>query len=309
MTLVPLPSVDALTPAMREVAVSTYLEHAKEWLASAVEMTGPEQIAAAKAEIATAAEATKQLHLSKEIQLDAQEMVRRAEYALGKAIRKGQAEGMIRTKGERGPQTADYERIRNGRHEVVQAPVSNATNFLKPGPTDFASHEELYGNKSGAMHLVDGVTDDQFESALDVAKREGNPSRANVVRKIRGEVNPASLSRQQRADLIADLAQQGYSSQQMPKRVGVVVETVRLIARDFDIDIPADRIVGKRRRIDHTHIVESTVTGLENTVSALAFIDWTEVDPSQADEWANSLTDSINELRRFLKQIKEMTHV
>ncbi|MGA4670049.1 hypothetical protein ACPCG0_09675 [Propionibacteriaceae bacterium Y1923] len=47
------------------------------------------------------AEATKQLGLSKEIRDDATEMVRRAEYALGKAIRKGQAEGTVTSRAIR----------------------------------------------------------------------------------------------------------------------------------------------------------------------------------------------------------------
>lgn len=79
-----------------EVAVTGCLQQARDWLATAVESTGPEQIALAKAEIATAAEATKQLGLSHEIQDDATEMVRRAEYALRKAVTKGQDAGEVR---------------------------------------------------------------------------------------------------------------------------------------------------------------------------------------------------------------------
>lgn len=283
-----------LNGSMREVAVSTYLEYAKTWLATAVETTGPEQIAMARAEIATAAEATKQLHLSKEIQLDAQEMVRRAEYALGKAIRKGQAEGTVRSKG-------------NGGGTPNGAPRGDNTMC---SPYDFASHSELHGQGdqgNGILGLASAAPD-EFGAALDEAKEEGNVSRANVVRKIKRQAQ-ATLSRQQRADLIEDLAAQGYSSRQMPKKVGVSEETIRQIARDFDIEIPADKIVGRSRRLDHTQILESTVYGLEDTVSAIRLIDYSEVDPAKANEWATSLTDSISELRRFLKQIKEMTHV
>jgi len=278
-----------------EASVITLLERAATWLAEAVHRGDANDVALVKAQVATAAEATKQLGLSKEIQLDAQEMVRRAEYALGKAIRRGQAEGTVLARGQGG----SGEGLRNGGTKP-----SNFKDLVKPSDL-FVSATDWHQTYA----VSDGVEPWEFDAALHEAKAEGNLSRANVVRKVKGDTNPAGLTRQQRADLIADLAEQGYSSRQMPKRVGVTEETVRLIAREFSIEIPADRIVGRSRRIDSTHIVESTVTGLENTVTALAFIDWTEVDPSQQDEWATSLTDSISELRRFLKQIKEMPHV
>lgn len=164
-----------------EVAVTSYLEQARDWLSRAVDETGPEQIAAAKAEIATAAEATKQLGLSKEIQLDAQEMVRRAEYALGKAIRKGQAEG--RVGGDHGG-----DRRSSAARELDR-------------PTDYATRRELYGSDAArpgiltltdsAASLSDGVSDKTFDRAIEEAKAEGNLSRANVARKIIGKSAPA----------------------------------------------------------------------------------------------------------------------
>ncbi len=117
---------------------------------------------------------TKQLGLSKDIQQDAQEMVRRAEYALGKAIRAGQDRGEIRTKADGGWPT----------HSEVLG--SQGTEYSKPGPTDFASHSELAGKGLGIYAMVDDVPPDQFEEALSEARDEDNLSRANVVRKVQG---------------------------------------------------------------------------------------------------------------------------
>ena len=50
-----------------------------------------------------------------------------------------------------------------------------------------------------------------------------------------------------RADLIADLAAEGYTSRQMPEKVGVTEHTVRLIARQHGIKIPADKVMGRAR--------------------------------------------------------------
>lgn len=166
MTLIPINTlaVAQQSKAIQEMAVSSYLEQARDWLAGAVERTGPEEIAGAKAQIATAAEATKQLGLSKEIQLDAVEMVRRAEYALGKAIRKGQGEGTVLRRGQ----------------QVLHLGEDHAR------PTDFGSPSEVYGNgKSGGLIEFADTPREHFDAAIAEAKDEGNLSRANVARKAR----------------------------------------------------------------------------------------------------------------------------
>lgn len=179
-------ALEALDPAAREIAVTQYLTDARDRLAFALQATGPEAVAAIKAEIATAAEATKQLGLSKEIQSDAQEMVRRAEYALGKAIRAGQERGEILKRQDGGGPRSDYMRgdqvihvDRNADDTSISSPVS---------PSAFApKHELSRSDGSGIYDLVDGVTEPEFEAALTDARAEGNLSRANVVRKIKGE--------------------------------------------------------------------------------------------------------------------------
>jgi len=298
-TLVP---VDATS----ELAVSDYLDKAREWLATAVEMTGPAEIAAAKAEIATAAEATKQLNLSKEIQTDALEMVRRAEYALGKAIRKGQDEGTIRRRGEI---VTHYDRHSGDSQQT--------TNSTKASPTDFAPFGELSGARGDGIYALAVADPEQFEEAIEEAKTGGDLSRANVVREVQKAKRQASVngvsvtrspeSRQQRADLIADLAAQGYSSRQMPAKVGVAEQSIRQIARDFDIEIPADRSQAGTRRISPALVVENTATALEGLAMGVELIDCREIDPALASQWVDSLSESMRALNRFVRQIKEQT--
>lgn len=292
MTLVP---VDPTS----EASVITLLERAQQWLSEAVHRGEPGDIAMVKAQMATAAEATKQLGLSKDIQLDAQEMVRRAEYALGKAIRRGQEEGTILAPHEPG--------THRNQHGLTALPHQVG----KSRVTDFATPGELSGGsgRNGIYALTDGVEFETFNEALETAKSEGDLSRANVVRKVKGQSNPAVVTRDMRADVIADLAVQGYTSQQMVSKVSVSAETIRQIARDFNIEIPADKVT-TRRRMDHTQSVDNFVTKVENTVSTFQYVDLDEVDLSQADEWVASLTASIAALNRIKKQIaKEATHV
>lgn len=156
-----------------EVSVTDYLTRARDWLSRAVDETGPEQIAAAKAEIATAAEATKQLGLSKEIQEDASEMVRRAEWALRRAQKKAQESGEMRT--------AQSNLIPGGPRNGGSNTTSDA-----PRPRDMFTGEVEYRDAL-AMGELDEA---DFEEVLNEAKAEGNLSRANVARKAREKARP-----------------------------------------------------------------------------------------------------------------------
>lgn len=295
MTLVNVETGE-LTPVDQSSAMSVigYLENARTWLATAVEETGPEQIAMAKAQIATAAEATKQLNLSKEIQLDAQEMVRRAEYALDRSIRSARANGEMAN--PTGPKSS-Y--MRSGKLVNVDRDHE---------PTGISARDLFGGNaeaRSDAYQMGAAEPED-FDEAIEEAKSEGNLSRANVVRKVKQKAGPPT-TRDSRADLIEDLAAQGYSSRQMPGKVGVAEGTIRQIARDHNIEIPADRSVGNTRRINSTQVVINTATALEGLVAGVELVDFDALNIVEVRQWATSLTESMRTLNRFVKQIKEMT--
>ena len=116
-------------------------------------------------------------------------------------------------------------------------------------------------------------------------------------------------TRQQRADIIADMARQGYSSHQMPAKVGVTEESVRQIARDFDIEIPADKAIKGTRRIDSTDVVRRTVLGLEVTTSSLeTAISWRSVHPppDELDSWIQTLRSAETDLRYFRQRLEAL---
>ena len=273
--------------------VVALLTHARDWLATAVEVTGPAEIAQAKAALVLADTYARELQLSKDIQMDSTEMVRRAEYALGRAIRKGQDEGTIAAKGN--PSGA------NGHGE------GNLRVPQKSSPYDFAKHTELYGDGreggNGVLAMADNATPERFEEAITEARGEDNLSRANVVRKVKG--GPGIETRTDRAQKVADLAVSGHSSRQIASLVGIGRTAVVSIARDFDIDITADRIVGKARRVDTNRVISTTVSTLEGITTTLPLIDPDDIDPESAQTWSDSLTRAIEALRKLNRQIKE----
>jgi hypothetical protein len=164
-------TLDTANPAVAAAMVTKALEESRSWLEVAMKGTDPTPIAEFKAWAATVEEATRQKNLGRDIELTAAEMVRRAERGIGVAIRRGQEAGEI---------AKPYDNLRHGQGAVDKT-------SLPPGPTTYAAASELSGNGAGIYHLTDGVTDEQFDAAIDEAKAEGNLSRANVVRKVKGE--------------------------------------------------------------------------------------------------------------------------
>lgn len=290
-------AIEALDPQAQEIAVTHMLTEARSWLAHAVEVSGPASIATFKAQMATVVEATKQLGLSKEIQLDAVEMVRRAERAVGLAIRKGQVEGTIAKRGDVGGSPAPG--VRGG-----------ASGSPRGGDLDRPS--QIIGADSGSeltplYALADGISDEQFDDAIAEAKSEADLSRRNVVRKI--NQGTGRLSRDLRLGRIAELADKSWTSDKIAKDLGLTEGHIRKLARDASIEIPADRAMhGMHRRIDHNRIASNTVTALDGLVSGLQLLNIHEVDLTHADEWVTSLNASLRSLNRFRNDlIKEMT--
>lgn len=154
-------------------------EQGKAWLAYAVEHRLIEQIVQLRSQAGLLEALARQMHLGKEAARAATELVRQAERAIGVAIRTGQEAGDIETIEEaksRGGKTSQH---------------GCDTTVSKPKPTDYAAHHELSG--PGIYAMTDGVSDERFEAAIGEAKVEGNLSRANVVRKIKG-TTPARAS-------------------------------------------------------------------------------------------------------------------
>ncbi len=138
-------------------------------------------------------------------------------------------------------------------------------------------------------------------------RKERRPSRSPLPESDRRAVDKqVGQTRDQRADIIREMAAQGYSSRQMPGRVGVAEATVRLIARDFGINIPADKAIGKTRRIDSNRIAREIVQGMEGTRMSLELINYDVLDREEAAHWDAALGVSFEALTRFRKQIKEM---
>ena len=218
-------------------------------------------------------------------------MVRRMEHALVTAIRDGQKAGEIESI------TEARSRARSNQN------VGNAL-IAKPRPLDFEPN--LYSNGSQLLQMADGVSREDFETALSEAKDEGNVSRANVVRKIKAP-SESTYSEQHAAkwDRIATLAATGSASSQIARDVGMSEAGVKAGAKERGIDIRADRVLGRVHRLDSNRIIRESVSALENIISGLDLINPDDIDPEEAQKWIDSLTASRNALSKAIRQIEK----
>lgn len=277
--------LDALPKEQQELAVTMMLDQSKQWLDRAMQATNPARaVSDFRAFVATVAEASKQKKLSEGIQLEATEMVRRAERALGVAIRDGQAKGAIR---------------RNGEH--------SSSSLEKQSPTEFFG--ENGGQTAHQIYaMTDDVSDEDFEQALAEGREEGNVSRTNIVRKIQ---NQPTHSEAQAAKwkLIRDLADQRLTSAQIAKRVGMTESGLRAGAKREGVEFPADKVLGTKRRINGLEVMERIIAGLEGNESVLGLVEFEDITPEQADEWLQRLASPLRAINRMKSRLKEISNV
>lgn len=110
----------------------------------------------------------------------------------------------------------------------------------------------------------------------------------------------------QRRKLIAHHAGRGLSSRQIAELVSIEDTRVRKVARDAGIQIPADAVVGRQRRIDSNRVVRETVYALDGVAMSVQLVHVDELDRDELAAWTESLTSSTRVLNRFLKQLKEL---
>lgn len=211
-------------------SVVALLERGKTWLTMAVQRDAEVgDLVEFKGQAETVRVYTVQKQLGKDAELAAAELVRRAERGIGLAIRKGQEAGEILRRREHIRQANQHGTALHG--DTTQS---------KARPTDFVPQHELSSNGSGIYAMTDGVSDEQFDAAIDEAKTEGNLSRANVVRKATGRApskstRPEVLRKTRRIDTRRVIAAtvDTYADNAIPKDLLAEIDLGELETHDL----------------------------------------------------------------------------
>ena len=236
------------------------------------------------------------------------------QYALGKRI-----EELERPKAEARQESTrlagrspDGEPVRSGSAEPDRTTNPTAHAVGDAIGTSSAQWKRL-------KHIGDRAAEGD-EAAVQTLERidQGEESVAGGYRKLRqADITDAptkptndsdgrvKLPAAKRAEQIADLASRGYRASQIAERLGVGVEHVRKLARDHGIALPDD-VIGKTRKHDSNRIIVETVASLEGIALGLDLIEVDQIDASQADEWATSLSASLATIKKLATTLKKL---
>ena len=284
--------LDSLPKANQEIVVTQSLEQANQWIDRAnLGQSTVYEIKDFNAFVATVTEAARQKELSGEIVLKAQKTQRRAEDALGRAVRRGQEAGEIRTNGQRATVANQY-----GRSAAADVESSSRS------PKEF-----LPSSKEAAdIYAMADADPEHVTQALDEAEEEGNLSRSNVVRKIKN-LPTFSEAQSEKWQTVADLANDRLTSAQIAKRVGMTEDGLRAGARRKGITFPADEVLGKTKRINGLDVLERIVASIEADESVLGLVEFESITPEQAAELLQRLTSPLRAINRMKNRLKEIS--
>jgi len=113
----------------------------------------------------------------------------------------------------------------------------------------------------------------------------------------------------ERRKVMVDMAEKGYTSRQIADAVGMTFESARNSLRHSNIDVPADRAVGKTKRLNANRITHTIVMDAANLTAGVELIDFTELDRSRIPEWLGSLQASREKLGGLIRRLmKEQQH-
>lgn len=130
--------------------------------------------------------------------------------------------------------------------------------------------------------------------------------RPEIVADVRRELGIATVDRskgavQARRDQMRTMAADGYTSRQIASAVGLAFDTCRLTLKKEQIDVPADRAVGKTVRHDSNRIINRIVMDAENLMEGTELIAFDSINREHIAEWLTSLKKSRDQLNAFIR--------
>lgn len=193
--------------------MAVVLNRAKGWLTEAQSI---EDVRNTKAIAVGYESVIREKELAFDAQLSAMEIVRRCERRIGELIREGQREGTIAKTGDIG---RSAKGDRRGDHLIRPHEALG-----QPNRAPQLAHEH---------YAIADASAEQFEQAVTQAREEGNLSRANVVRKVKGEttVNAAPAARTFNPSIETGRGRQQINAAK--ERIERAVGTCNGIARGF----------------------------------------------------------------------------
>ena len=100
------------------------------------------------------------------------------------------------------------------------------------------------------------------------------------------------------------MAADGHSIPQIAAAVGMTPDSVATPASRYQIDIPAQRVMGRQQAIDSNRIVSTLVFDAEHLTTSTELIDYAALDRTQLRAWIHDLDVARHTLGRFIRRLR-----
>lgn len=117
-----------------------------------------------------------------------------------------------------------------------------------------------------------------------------------------------TMTKEEKQARIAELAAAGVSAKQIGAEVDLVERVVRKYANETGVEITADKVMGRTRRLDANRVIQALVDKASYDIesdSVLDAIDFADLDAEMLPRWVSSLTDSIRSLTTLKNRLKK----
>lgn len=139
--------------------------------------------------------------------------------------------------------------------------------------------------------------------AVEIVKAAGSPAPTPEKK------TAARAERAKRAEQIRVMAEEGHRGEQIAAELGINVPYVRKLAREEGITLPEFRF-GKTARIKTDRVIGETVNSLIGLNGGLQVVRDSigSIDPQQASEWAEAISEPLKSLNWLSKKLKEIAN-
>ena len=149
---------------------------------------------------------------------------------------------------------------------------------------------------------------DVVERVIAESTDQSPPTRNKVRLAIKGEKALDAMKNattDSRAEAITSMAAAGHTSDQIAKAIGHSVEWTKRLAHDIGVDIHADAVVGKRKRINGAEVIERIVSNLSGTEHTLDLV-WDSIESLDMEKrlaLIEDLRQPLSALNRLKKEL------
>jgi hypothetical protein len=150
---------------------------------------------------------------------------------------------------------------------------------------------------------------EQIDAGASIRTQVERIKKAKTVTTEESGVIPIRGTREQQEDKwaqVADFAERRFTSSQIAKTFGMTEAGIKAGAKRYGIEFPADKAVGRARRIDPLEVLERIVASLEADLAVLDLVTYEDVSVETAAELVERLDAPLRAINQMKKKLKEI---